>query len=89
MLTKRYYKPLFLLKACFIKCTTKKNGEEKGKKDDVKHCPEVEKKYPQRWGVRHDSFLTWKNERYHVELSKLYTTGWEMNYEKIRRYIIL
>ena len=89
MLAKRYYKPLFLLKACFIKCTTKKMAKRKGKKTMSNTVQRLRKKYPQRWGVRHDSFLTWKKERYHLELSELNTTGWEMNCEKIRRYIIL
>ena len=82
MLAKRYYKPLFLLKACFIKCTTKKMAKRKGKKTMSNTVQRLRKKYPQRWGVRHDSFLTWKKDWYHLELSKLYTTGWEMNCEK-------
>ena len=65
-------------------------AKRKGKKTISNTVQRLRKKYLQRLGVHHDSFLTWKKERYHLELSKLYTTGWQMNCEKkIRRYTVL
>ena len=78
---KLYHKPLLLLKTRFIKFTTKKMAKRKGNKTKSNTVQRLRKKYPQRPGDRHDFFLVEKKERYHVVLSKSYTTGWEMNCE--------
>ena len=78
---KLYHKPLLLLMTRFIKCTTKKMAKRKGNQTKSNTVQRLRKKYPQRPGDRHDFFLVEKKERYHVVLSKSYTTGWEMNCE--------
>ena len=68
----------------FYQMYDEENGKEKGKKEDVKHRPEVEKKVSPAFRCPPWFFSYVKKERYHLELSKLYTTGWKMNCEKIR-----
>ena len=56
-------------------------AKRKGNKTMSNTVQRLRKKYPQRPGDRHEIFLVEEKERYHVVLSKLYTTGWEMNCE--------
>jgi len=59
----------------------KKQAKTTGNRKTSSTGQRLRKKYPQRLGLVHGSFLTEAKERYHLELSKLYTTGWDRNYE--------
>lgn len=59
----------------------KKQAKTTGNRKTSSTGQRLRKKYPQRLGLVHGSFLTEAKERYHLELSQLYTSGWDRNCE--------